>query len=914
MIKGLTDRAQRIFSVTAQDEARRCRAQKLQPEHIILGILREGNGKGCKALRALQVDIKDMYRYISKRANQVMGAAPTGNVTHSMQVARMLEDAAGSARDMGSEYVGTEHLLLAALRNEQNSPARFLNKAGVTPTVIRQLLEKHQQKSTSERIPIGNVTGKVIHKKLFPQMRSQNGQGGARTSGSPILDEFATDLTKIAQERAVDPVIGRAKEVSRLVNILARRNKNNPVLVGEPGVGKTAIVEGLAQLIVSDDAPELLIDKRILSLDLAGLVAGTKYRGEFEDRVRRLMKELRNNKNMILFIDELHMLIGAGGAEGAIDAANMFKPALSRGEIQCVGATTLNEYKKHIEKDTALERRFQPVIVDEPTIEETVDILKGIKSKYEEYHGVLYNEQSLRLAAEYAKRYISDRFLPDKAIDVIDEAGARRRVAEGSPPKQIVQLQKQIELLDSEKLASVSVQNYEDAAAIRDEANQLRAKLEEMREQWRKNLRASRGNITEEDVVAVVSEMSGVPLQQLEGDEQQRLAEMEEYLSNEIIGQHEAVRQISSAIRKARVGLHAPHQPLGSFIFLGTSGVGKTLSAKRLAAFLFGSEDALLRIDMSDYMEKHTVSRLVGAPPGYVGYNEGGILTERVRNKPYSVILFDEIEKAHPDFFNILLQILEEGELQDNLGHSVSFRNTILIMTSNVGTELIGASKVGFHGDAHNTSARQLTELHNEQRRQAIKKLKSTFRAEFINRIDNITFFAPLEHESLEKIFDLLFAEFQKRLKAKNIDITIPKTVRAFIINQRDSEQSGARPLRRLISRYIEEPLSLRIIEGSVVSNDTITVRKSSDGQGVKFSIKHAAAAKNKKLPVRSAPQDSPAAPAAGAPADAGAEGTDAASREDGAQATSNADAPPADSINKNTESDTVATETPQNA
>ena len=814
MFKGLTQRARRILMVAARQEARKMSSEHLQPEHIMMALLRDDEATAYAVLvKKLNVDPQEFYTIVEKSLGKRQKRVVINDISPSASGSKILEDSAEEARCMGHEYIGTGHLLLACLREMREDVKRWLFKQEVSVETLRNIVLSSQERKanipryTSQHTSQQQQTPLSERRELPPKQTKRS---------TPILDEYARDLTKWALEKKLDPVVGRKSEIHRLVQVLARRKKNNPVLIGEPGVGKTAIVEGLAQLINSHEAPEVLLDKRVLGLDLPALVAGTKYRGEFEERMKRLMKEVLSDKNIILFVDELHTLIGAGGAEGAIDAANMFKPALARGDLQCIGATTLNEYKKYFERDSALERRFQPILIEEPSVEETIQILKGIQRRYEEYHNVSYTPQALVTAAEYAKRFITDRRLPDKAIDVLDEAGARQRIHFSEQPHEIVTLQQQIGELDKEKQSLVNSQNYEQAASLRDEVGQLRTQLEHQKTKWRDELRNIHKEVDANDVLQVISDITGVPLSNMAQNEQQRINQIEQYLTKRVIGQDEAIHTVSSAIRRARVGLATPHQPIGSFIFLGPTGVGKTLLAKAIAEFLFGNSEALVRFDMSDYMEKHTVSRLVGAPPGYIGYDEGGVLTERIRRKPYSVILLDEIEKAHVDVFNILLQIMEEGELQDNLGHKVSFRNCVLIMTSNLGThEAISQKRVGFHENKPKLDFSEISSWAHD-------KLKQRFRPEFLNRLDATIVFRALEVPQLIKIFNILIAETQQRLRDKNIVLNLNKRVSDFLVEKGTDHFYGARPLRRTIREYVEDPISYRLVEGSIISGDTI--------------------------------------------------------------------------------------------
>ncbi len=801
MFKGLTQRAQKVLTILAQEEAKRFHSDQLLPEHIVLAILKDGEGVAIKALQMLKVNIAEMQIEIEKEIPRGKGGLILGDVPPSKRGQKVLEDSTEEAKNMGHEYIGTEHFLLAAAREQGSVTARYLARYNISIGMLRDVVIRING--------LGDVNQQVNRKKK-PQMVSRK--------VTPTLDEFGRDLTAYAKEGKLDPVIGRAREIQRVIQILARRTKNNPVLIGEPGVGKTAIVEGLAQRIVEGNVPEILIGKRVLTLDLASLVAGTKYRGEFEERLKRVMKEIVTAKNIILFIDELHTIIGAGGAEGAIDASNMLKPALSRGELQCIGATTLNEYKKYIEKDAALERRFQSIFVDEPSVEETIEILRGIKSRYEEHHHVKYTEDALKAAASLSSRYISDRFLPDKAIDLIDEAGSRRRIRNSIRPKEIQDLEKEIERLNIEKANLVSTQNYEKAAAVRDTVRQLKQKVEEIKQNWVQNINSEENIVDANEIQLVISDITGIPISRIAQNESEKLLHIEEELHKKVIGQNEAISVIASAIRRSRTGLSSPKRPLGSFVFLGPTGVGKTLVAKTLAEFLFGNEDALIRIDMSDFMEKHNVSRLVGAPPGYVGYEEGGLLTEKIRRRPYSVILLDEIEKAHPDVFNLLLQVLEEGQLQDNLGHVVSFRNAVLIMTSNAGArEISKDSALGFQADDH---AIKFSDIKSS----VMGEVKKLFNPEFINRIDEIVVFHSLSMEHITKIFEIMVNEIRERLQEQNIGLEITKEAREYLIKEGFDEKFGARPLRRALQKQIEDTLSLEILRKKFESGDTVIV------------------------------------------------------------------------------------------
>ncbi|TVQ21479.1 MAG: ATP-dependent Clp protease ATP-binding subunit [Spirochaetaceae bacterium] len=798
MFKGLTQRAQKVLTILAQDEAKRFHSDQLLPEHIMLALLKEGGGLGYKALERAGIDPARMQIDIEKEIPRKRGGFILGDVPPSSRGKKVLEDSAEEARNLGHEYIGTEHLLLACSREADSVTARFLGEHGCTVETLRELI--------SDLSGSTQTTATAPATRTAQAKRKASTTVGANKKTTPTLDEFSRDLTQYAREDKLDPVVGRAKEIQRVIQILARRTKNNPVLIGEPGVGKTAIVEGLAQSIVDGTAPEVLIGKRVMTLDLASLIAGTKYRGEFEERLKRVMKEIITAGNIVLFIDELHTIIGAGGAEGAIDASNMLKPALSRGEIQCIGATTLNEYKKYVEKDAALERRFQTIYVDEPTVEQTLEILKGIKERYEEHHNVSYTPGALEVSATLARRYMPDRFLPDKAIDLMDEAGSRKRIHNSVRPTELAELEREIERLNAEKLSLVNGQNYERAAAVRDQVRQLKTKVEEMKSEWKVTLKTEQNIVDSDDIQYVLSDITGIPLSRIAQSESEKLLQIEDELHRTVIGQDPAIEAISSSIRRSRTGLSSPKRPMGSFIFLGPTGVGKTLLAKTLARFLFGSDDALIRIDMSDFMEKHNVSRLVGAPPGYIGYDEGGLLTEKIRRKPYSVVLFDEIEKAHPDVFNILLQVLEEGQLQDSLGHTVSFRNTVLIMTSNAGArEITQDSAVGF---------KTLEGLmdYRDIKSSAMNELKRLFRPEFINRVDEIVVFHSLNRVQVESIFDIELEDVQKRLMEKQIVLEVTSKAKQHLIDVGYDVKFGARPLRRTIQREIEDPLAMELL------------------------------------------------------------------------------------------------------
>jgi ATP-dependent Clp protease ATP-binding subunit ClpC len=752
------------------------------------------------------------------------GTAIRGEAPPSKRAKSLMEIAAEEARNTGSEYLGTEHLLFAAVREQGSAVHGYLGRHGVDAEMIRVVVQ-----TTFNRGPHFRTEGGYrAAGGAWPHSGTSEGyqpwllhQGEYRASHSsrikpasypvltPTLNEFSRDLTDFARAGKLDPLVGRQRELNRAVRILVRRAKNNPVLVGEPGVGKTAIVEGLAQLLAGDNAPSALSGRRILSLDMGAIVAGTKYRGEFEERLKKIMREITQAGNVILFIDEIHTIIGAGGAEGTIDASNMLKPALSRGDIQCIGATTLAEYRKHFERDAALERRFQPILVEEPGLEDTLDILKGLRKKYEDHHRVSYTGEAIVQAAVLAHRYVSGRYMPDKAVDILDEAGAMRKLEKVGQPPEISGIEEEILLLTEEKGALVNTQDYERAAEVRDRVQSLRAKLESIRLAWEQAAHSERVTVDEKDIRRVVSELTGIPLTRLEERESRKLLSIEAELHKAVIGQDDAVRRVAGAVRRSRAGISNPRRPLGSFIFLGPTGVGKTLLAKQLARYLFGSEDSLVRIDMSDYMEKHNASRLVGAPPGYVGYEEGGLLTERIRRNPYRVVLFDEIEKAHRDVLNLLLQVMEEGELRDNLGHVVNFRNTVIIMSSNAGArEISRDSRLGFGAG---NGIMSMGEIES----QALAELRRLFNPEFLNRVDETIVFRPLSLRQVGAVFDIQAGELRGRLLEQGYDLRILPSARKILIEKGWDPRFGGRPLRRTIQRELEDPLSELILNGS---------------------------------------------------------------------------------------------------
>jgi len=812
MFKGFSQRAQKILAVLSQDVAKRFHSDLLLPEHILLAMIREGQGSAFRILRENHIDHVLVDMELEKVLPVQKSAFIFGDVPPSRRCKVLLETAQAEARTMGSEFAGTEHILLACLLESESPASRILMLAGLTIETVRNSLRQASSPFRKE----GDR----------PEARRKAGQAPSRT---PILDEFARDLTAYAREGRLDPVIGRTNEIKRVVQILARRNKNNPILVGEPGVGKTAIVEGLAARIVEGDVPDVLADKRVLTLDLASVIAGTKYRGEFEDRMKRIMKEIFHAANVILFIDELHTIIGAGSAEGTVDASNILKPALSRGEIQCIGATTLAEYRKYFEKDAALERRFQTVLVNEATPAESLDILRGIQGKYEDHHGVTYTPEAVAAAVSLSKRYVQERFLPDKAIDLLDEAGSKKKIENGEKPAEFLELEEEVKALNDEKMRLVQSQDYERAASVRDEARKLRERIESLKAEWETGRKRERMTVTEDDIRSVVSETTGIPLSRLEENETGKLLSLEAEMHRRVIGQDDAIGAIASSIRRSRSGISDPRRPLGSFMFLGPTGVGKTLLAKTLAEYLFGSQDDLVRIDMSDFMEKHNVSRLVGAPPGYVGYDEGGMLTERIRRKPYSVVLFDEIEKAHVDVFNVLLQVLEEGELKDSLGHTVSFRNCVIIMTSNAGArEITKGGGLGFRDVAEGLL--DYAEIKN----QALAELKRVFSPEFVNRLDDIVVFHALDRAQVEQILGINMAELSKRLSERGIAIELKPAARDKLVLEGYDVRYGARPMRRLLQSRIEDMLSMEVLSGRLDRGMTAVI----DVQDGQFTVK----------------------------------------------------------------------------
>ncbi len=802
-----TKRVKTVLEIARQHAIRYGHSQ-IETEDILLGLLEEGQGMGIAVLHFLKVDPEHLKFELEKNIRIGIPLLTAGEIPLSPEVKRVLALSYRQAQYFGHNYVGTEHLLIGLVAEEEGLAAKVLIRFGLTVDNIRKAIE-------------GLLWGEPENLSKNKHQQSQYVSQPHAKSKTPTIDAYGRDLTQLAEEKKLDPVIGRKREIERVTQILSRRKKNNPVLLGEAGAGKTAIVEGFAQKIASGEIPDILKNKKIIMIDLASLVAGTKYRGEFEQRVKLLLDEIKQNKNIIIFIDELHTLVGAGGAEGAIDASNLLKPALSWGEIQCIGATTFDEYRKYVEKDAALERRFQPVVVNPPTVQETIEILRGLKQKYEEHHKLKISDEALVLAAKLADRYITGRFLPDKAIDLIDEAASKQRLSFSCIPPEIEELENRANQLASLQQQATIQQDFEKAARIRDRIREIRSRIDEIKTAWERSLPDSQRTVSGKEIAEVVSRWTGIPLSQLCKEEREKLLEMEEYLHRVVVGQDEAISAVSRAIRRSRAGVKDQKRPIGSFLFLGPTGVGKTLLARALAEFLFGDDQALIQIDMSEYMEKFAISRLIGAPPGYVGYEEGGQLTEKVRHRPYSVVLLDEIEKAHPDVFNLLLQVLEEGHLTDSFGRRVSFQNGILILTSNIGTQhLKNRSTIGFQENSENLPYSAVKE-------RILDEVKKTFRPEFLNRLDEIIVFHPLEQEHLLKIVDLEVEKVAQRLKEQGFSISLSPEAREFLKNKGTDPQFGARPLRRAISRYLEDPLSEEILRERFPQNSHIVVKLS---------------------------------------------------------------------------------------
>src|ERR1700682_1978244 len=804
MMDNFTQRAQQVF-VLARKEAERFNHNYVGTEHLLLGLIKLGQGVAVTVLQKMGLDLETVRMEVEKHVGSHPETKMIGNIPYTPRVKKVLALAGKEAKALNHSYVGTEHILLGLLREGEGVAARVLKS-----------LEVDIERTRNEIL-------KELDPNFTPPESEQEGGGepsSKKDVKTPALRAFGRDLTELAKKNELHQVIVRHNEIERVIQVLCRRTKNNPVLLGEAGVGKTAIAEGLAQEIASGNVPELLRDKKVITLDLALMVAGTKYRGQFEERIKAVMDEIRRSKNVILFIDELHMIVGAGSAEGAMDASNIIKPALSRGELQCVGATTLNEYRKYIEKDAALERRFQTVKVEAPSVDEAVQILRGLRPKYEAHHKARLTDEALDAAVRLSDRYLTGRFLPDKAIDVMDEAGARARINSMTRPPDVKELEKNIETIRAEKEAAIKAQDYEKAAALRDSEKQTKDKLERILTEWREQREEREVVVTADDIMHIVSRWTGVPLSRMEQKEAQKLLNMEDELKNRVIGQDEAVIAISKALRRSRADLKDPRRPIGSFVFLGPTGVGKTFLARSLAEFMFGDADALIQIDMSEYMEKFTASRLIGSPPGYIGYEEGGQLSEAVRRRPYSVVLFDEIEKAHPDVMHLLLQILEEGKITDSLGQKIDFRNTIIIMTSNVGGELIKKqTTMGF------AATKPIGEHEYEgMRDRLMEEAKKTFKPEFINRLDDIIVFHQLSKADLMKIVDLEVDKGLIRVQGKKVHIELAETAKEFLIEKGYDPMYGARPMRRAVERYLEDPLAEELLRGNVKAGDTVRV------------------------------------------------------------------------------------------
>jgi ATP-dependent Clp protease ATP-binding subunit ClpC len=827
MYERFTDRARKVMQL-ANQEAQRFNHEYIGTEHILLGLVKEGSGVAANVLKNLEVDLRKIRLEVEKLVQSGPEMVTVGKLPQTPRAKKVIEYSMEEARNLNHSYVGTEHILLGLLREQEGVAAQVLMNLGLKLEEVRE--------------EVLNLLGHGLEGAEVGERGGRTGESGESASGSsktgksktPALDSFGRDLTELAKKGELDPVIGRAREIERAIQILCRRTKNNPVLLGEAGVGKTAIVEGFAQKVISGEVPDILADKRIVVLDLAMMVAGTKYRGQFEERIKAVMTEVRRVKNTILFIDELHTLVGAGGAEGAIDAANVLKPALARGEIQCIGATTLDEYRKYIEKDNALARRFQEIIVEPTGKQETIDIIKGLRERYEEHHRVQFTDDAIVAAVEMSERYITARCLPDKAIDVIDEAGARVRLRTMTRPPDLKEIDDQVEQLNKDKEEAVANQDFEKAANLRDQAEKLRRKKDQITQEWREKSQMTDGVVDEEVVAEVVSKMTGIPLTRLSTEDSMRLMKMEEELHKRVVSQSAAVSAVAKAVRRSRSGLKDPKRPTGSFIFAGPTGVGKTLLAKALAEYMFGDADALVHIDMSEYMEKHNVSRLIGAPPGFVGYEEGGQLTEKIRRRPYAVVLFDEIEKAHPDVFNMMLQVMEEGRLTDSFGRNVDFRNTILIMTTNAGAEAIkNESAFGFAKPDSDSS-------YESMKARVMDQIERVFRPEFLNRLDDTIIFRHLTTDDLKLVIDFEMSKVRERLMDRGLALELTDEAKEFLIKTGSNLDYGARPLRRALESRIEDPLSEELLQGTFEGKDTILVDviKNDEGKITRLDFK----------------------------------------------------------------------------
>ena len=796
MFERFTERARKVI-ILAREEAIRLGHNFVGTEHLLLGLIREGDGLAVAILKKLNVNISAVKAEIEKIVSAGSEFSPAGEIPFTPQAKKVLEYAISEARSLGHNYIGTEHLLLGLIREGEGTASLVLRDFGVSV-----------------------AAAKAQAQELLGEQASKS----STSTRTPALDEFGVDLTAMARQDKLDPVIGREAEIERVIQILSRRTKNNPVLIGEAGVGKTAIVEGLAQRIVASNVPETLLRKRVVQLDLAGMVAGTKYRGQFEERLKAVIKEIQQSQNIVLFIDELHTLVGAGAAEGAIDASNMLKPALARGELQCIGATTLEEYRRHIEKDRALERRFQAIQVGPPSVEETIRILMEIKDRYEAHHSAVITDEAVAAAARLSQRYIADRFLPDKAIDVIDEAGSRARLKNLMLPQELREMENEVERLRGQKEDAIRTQAFEVAARLRDSERKLRADLEEKKARWKEGRAKEKTVVTAEEIAYIVSKWTGIPLHQIEEEESAKLIRMEQELGKRVVGQTEAIHGVSRAIRRARAGIKNPSRPVGSFVFLGPTGVGKTELAKALAEFLFGADEALIRVDMSEYMERFSTSRLIGAPPGYIGYDDSGQLTEKVRRRPFSVILLDEIEKAHPEVFNLLLQIFEDGRLTDSYGRIVDFKNTILIMTSN-----IGARQIGLHTPLGFSKSGDEVVTYDKMKETVLGELKRVFNPELLNRLDEVIVFHQLSKDDLRKIVDLMLDRLQHQLSERKISLAVDQNAKDFLIDRGYDPTFGARPLRRAIQRYVEDPLAEEVLKGRFPEGGTLRIKLEGD-------------------------------------------------------------------------------------
>ncbi|MGD2279515.1 MAG: ATP-dependent Clp protease ATP-binding subunit [Candidatus Omnitrophota bacterium] len=804
-----TERARKVI-LLAKEEAKRFNHDYIGTEHLLMGLVKEGEGVAAAVLASLGLDFESIRQETERLVQSGTGAPIGGDIPFTPRAKKVIELAMDEARNLGHNYIGTEHILLGLIREGEGVASQVLINMGLDLKTVRD--------------EVLNLLGSSV-----PGYSASMDSKRKKKTKTPALDSFATNLTEMAAQDKLDPVIGREKEINRVIQILSRRKKNNPVLIGEAGVGKTAIVEGLAHKINTGDIPEILKNRKLLILDLAGMIAGTKYRGQFEERIKAVMKEIKDSPDVIVFIDEIHTLVGAGGAEGAIDASNILKPPLQRGEFQCIGATTLDEYRKNIEKDAALERRFQPVIVEPPTVEQTIEILKGLRDKYEAHHGVEFTDKALEAAAKLSDRYISGRFLPDKAIDLIDEAGSRSKLSTMVMPVELKEEEKRIEEYSREKEVAAKDQDFEKAARFRDNERKAKEALETKMKEWKTGQRKKEIIVDVEDIASIVSDWTGIPLIRVEETESDKYLQLEDHLRERVVGQDEAISAIAHAVRRSRAGIKAPNRPIGTFVFMGPTGVGKTLLGRKLAEVMFGDEDAVIQVDMSEYMEKFNVSRLVGAPPGYVGYEEGGQLTERVRRKPYSVVLLDEIEKAHPDVFNILLQLLDEGRLTDSYGRKVDFKNTVLIMTSNIGASLLKKTgAIGF-------KTQKEEETYQDMKQRLLDEVKKTFKPEFLNRIDDVIVFRSLNKVDLQKIVEIEVKEVQERLKEKNIEITLDKAAKDFLITKGFDKTFGARPLKRTIQRYLENPLAEEILAGIFKDGTKVKVTHLKDKEELVF-------------------------------------------------------------------------------